>query len=192
MKMGLSAIASASLLWMSVAGASAAVHEFQLRDTEGSVHIPAEWRAHKLIVLFFVTNDCPLTNSYVPEMNRIQSSYAKRRVCFYAVQADPNSLSAVMAAYSKQYHYNFPLLLDPSQILVRLTGATITPEAVVLSSEGSVLYRGRIDNRVEDIGRQKAEATIHDLRDALDALLDRKPVPIPYSKSIGCAIPEKK
>ena len=79
--------------------ASAAVHEFQLRDTEGSVHIPAEWRAHKLIVLFFVTNDCPLTNSYVPEMNRIQSSYAKRRVCFYAVQADPNSLSAVMAAY---------------------------------------------------------------------------------------------
>ncbi|HEY1949596.1 MAG TPA: thioredoxin family protein [Bryobacteraceae bacterium] len=180
------------VLWLSASSIRSSVPQFQLRDTEGRVHTSSEWATHKAIVLFFVTNDCPVTNSYVPKMNRIRNSYAARGVRSYAVQADPSADLATMAKYARAYQYSFPLLLDPSQNLVRLTGATVTPEAVVLSPEGKVLYRGRIDNRVEDFGKQHPEATVHDLRDALNAVLAGKPVPVPVTKSIGCAITRTK
>src|SRR5207245_2384058 len=106
-------------------------------------------------------------NSYVPEMNRIRDAYAGRGVQVYGVQADTTTADADVARYAKDYRYAFPLLIDRRQVLVQLSGATVTPEAVVLSPEGKVLYKGRIDNRVEDFGKQRPEATERDVRDAL-------------------------
>jgi peroxiredoxin len=161
---------------------------FQLRDTAGAVHTPAEWRAQKAVLLFFVTTDCPVGNSYVPELNRIREAYAGRGVLMYAVQADTTVAESEVARYAKDYRYTFPLLLDPRQVLVQLTGATVTPEAAVLSPEGKLLYLGRIDNRVADFGKARPQATERDVRDALDAVLAGKAVPHPVTKSIGCAI----
>ena len=45
---------------------SGAVPQFQLRDTQGALHGPAEWAGHKAVVIFFVTIDCPIGNGYVP------------------------------------------------------------------------------------------------------------------------------
>jgi len=166
----------------------AGVPQFQLRDTAGAIHSPAEWRSQKAILLFFVTTDCPVANSYVPEMNRIRDAYAARGVLIYAVEAETTTPEGEVARYAKDYRYGFPLLLDPRQVLVNLSGATVTPEAVVLSPEGKVLYHGRIDNRVEDFGKQRPQATEYDVRDALDAVLAGRPVARPATKSIGCAI----
>jgi peroxiredoxin len=162
---------------------------FQLRDTQGGVHASSEWAGHKAVVIFFVTTDCPIANSYVPEMNRLHTEYASRGVAMYAVQAEPRTAEAEVVRYAREYRYSFPLLLDPRQELVKLTGATITPQAAVLSPEGKVLYLGRIDNRAVDFGVQRARATALDLREALDAVLAGKAVPHPFTKSIGCAIP---
>jgi len=51
-----------------------------------------------------------------------------------------------------------------------------------------VLYLGRIDNRVEDFGKVRVQATEFDLRDTLDAILDRRPVARPRTRALGCAI----
>jgi peroxiredoxin len=165
-----------------------AVPQLQLRDTQGAVHTAAEWGGAKAILLFFVTTDCPVANSYVPEMNRIHDAYAGRGVRVYAVQADTTAPDAAVAAYARDFRYGFPVLLDPHQQLVQLTGATITPQAAVLSPDGRVLYLGRIDNRVVDFGKQRPQATEADLREALDEVLAGKPVAHPFTKSLGCAI----
>ncbi|HYW47333.1 MAG TPA: thioredoxin family protein [Bryobacteraceae bacterium] len=176
------------LLVLSALTAWPAVPQFRLRDTGGRAHSPAEWSGRKAILLFFVTTDCPVANSYVPEMNRIREAYEPRGVLVYAVQADATAAWPDVARYAREYRYSFPLLLDPQQALVRMAGATVTPQAAVLSPEGRVLYLGRIDNRVEDFGKQRFEATQRDLRDALDAVLAGRPVAHPVTKSIGCAI----
>src|ERR1051326_7249292 len=87
--------------------------QFPIRDTHGAVHKTAGSAAHKAVVLFFVTIDCPIGNSYVPEMNRIHDAYAARGVAVYAVQADPSVREADVAKYAKDSGYTFPLLLDP-------------------------------------------------------------------------------
>lgn len=165
----------------------AGVPQFRLRDTQGLDHNSAEWKTAKAVVLFFVTTDCPIANGYVPEMNRIHDAYSQRGVQFYAVQADV-SVADEVARYAKDYRYAFPLLLDPQQVLVRYTGARITPQAAILSPEGKLLYLGRIDDRVADFGKQRYAATVSDLRGSLDAVLAGKPVAHPTTKSIGCAI----
>jgi peroxiredoxin len=160
----------------------------RLRDTKGAVHTIAEWSSAKAVLLFFVTTDCPVANSYVPEMNRIHDAYAARGVLVWAVQADTTTPDPVVAKYAADYRYGFPLMLDPRQQLVDLSGATITPQAALLSPDGKVLYLGRIDNRVEDFGKQRPQATQPDLRNALDEVLAGKPVLHSRTHSIGCAI----
>jgi peroxiredoxin len=166
----------------------AAAPQFGLHDTRGAEHTPAEWNGKKAVLLLFVTTDCPVANSYVPEMNRIHDDYAARGVLVWAVQADPTVPAASVVQYAHDYHYGFPLVLDLRQSLVSLAGATITPQAAILSPEGKVLYLGRIDNRVADFGQLRFKATVPDLRNALDEVLAGKPVAVPYTKSIGCAI----
>ena len=41
---------------------------------------------------------------------------------------------------------DFPILLDPDQLLARQVNARVSPEAFLLASDGQVLYRGRIDD----------------------------------------------
>ena len=167
------------------------VPQFHLRDTQGATHTAAEWAGRKAVVLYFVTVDCPVANSYVPEMNRLREAYAARGVAFYAVQADPSVAEADVVRYAREFRYSFPVLLDPAQTLVRHANATVTPQVAVLSPEGRPLYLGPVDNRVEDFGKQRPRATESYVRDVLDAVLSGKSISAASHKSIGCAIPRK-
>jgi peroxiredoxin len=162
--------------------------QFALRDTGNVLHLSEEWNGKKAVVVFFTTTDCPLSNGDVPEMNRIRRDYAARGVAFYAVQADTSIADAEVATHAREFQFTFPVLLDPQQVLVKMTGAATIPEAAVLGSDGNLLYLGRIDNRVEDFETRRPEPTQFDLRNALDAVLSGRPVPHPRTKAFGCAI----
>jgi thiol-disulfide isomerase/thioredoxin len=177
--------------WLMVLAMAAWAHpslQFALHDAEGAVHKQDEWTQARAVVIFFVTTDCPLSNGYAPEMNRIEQAYAPRGVRVYAVQGDTTIADEEVRRHAREFAYRFPVLLDPQQILSRHTGATITPEVAVLSAAGELLYLGRIDNRVEDFGKTRLQATEFDLRDALEAVLAGRPVPLPRTHAIGCAI----
>ncbi len=162
--------------------------EFALRDTGGVVHSVEEWNGKKAIVVFFTTTDCPLSNNDVPEMKRTRQDYEARGVAFYAVQADTTIADADVVQHTKDYQFSFPVLFDAHRVLVKMTGATTIPSAAVLTPDGSLLYLGRIDNRVEDFNIRRQEPTKFDLREALDAVLAGKPVAHPRTNAFGCAI----
>lgn len=71
---------------------------------------------------------------------------------------------------------------------MRHVNATITPEAVVLTPSGDVRYQGRIDDRVPALGVRRPYANRHELRDALDAVLDGRPVSRTGPPAVGCFI----
>ncbi|WP_321473124.1 redoxin domain-containing protein [uncultured Paludibaculum sp.] len=161
---------------------------FLLYDTEGAIHQESEWAQAKAVVLFFVTTDCPLSNGYVPEMNRIAREYAPRGVRVYAVLGDITVPAGEARRHVREFEYRFPVLFDQHQVLARYTGATVTPEAAVLSPHGQLLYLGRIDNSVERIGTTRFRPTKFELREALTATLAGRPVPHPRTTAFGCAI----
>jgi len=178
-----------AILLLGIAGITGAAQvTFNLRDVDGVEHRQSEWFNKKAIAVFYTTVDCPLSNGYVPEMNRLRQEYAARGVAFYAVEADTTLDVTVVRRHAKEFGFTFPVLMDKRQVLARLSGATATPEVAVLSREGKVLYIGRIDNRVEDFDKHRNVVTEHDFRDALDAVLAGRPVPHPKTKVVGCAI----
>jgi len=190
--MTLKGIICAPLLFLLQVPASAGtLAHLSLSDSSGRIHSPADWAGKRAVVLLFVSTDCPLSNRYVPELNRIANTYAPRGVAFYAVQGDATVPLDQVRAHVKEFGYTFPYLVDPEEALAAYTGAVSTPEAAVLTPKGDLLYLGRVDNRLEDFGKERIRVTEFDLRDALDAVLAGKPVPHPRTKALGCAITRK-
>ena len=179
------------LLGFVLAGAAATLPQFSLADTAGNTHTPAEWSGKRAVVLFFLSTDCPLCNNYVPAMNRLAQAFSGRGVAFYGVQGVATVPDADVRRHVKDFAYTFPYLFDPEESLATYTGATSTPEAAVLSPSGQLWYLGRIDNRLEDFGKQRVQVTEFDLRDTLEAILNGKPVPHARTKALGCAITRK-
>ena len=165
--------------------------EFAFFDTNGQKHTRSEWSDKRAVVLLFLETDCPLSNGYVPELDRTAGDYTSRNVVFYAVQGDATVAIDEVRRHVKEFAYTFPYLLDPKETLAAYVGATTAPEAAVLSTSGELLYLGRIDNRLEDFGKQRVRITEFDLRDALDAVLAGKPVLHARTKALGCAIARK-
>jgi peroxiredoxin len=169
--------------------AKAPTWDFDLPDAEGRRHTAREWKEARAVALFFIAAECPISNRYAPEINRIVADYATRGVAFYGVHSDQDVGAEASRRHARDYGFDFPVLLDPAQTLANQTGVTLTPTAVILSPAGELLYRGRIDNRYLDFGKYRDTGVRPDLRLALDAVIAGKPVAEKYTKSIGCALP---
>ena len=162
---------------------------FSLADASGKTHKNAELRHFQATVLLFVGTECPNSNTYSPVFARLYREYSARGVQFLGVYSDPADTAAAIEKHDAEYQIPYAALLDPKHTLALATGARSTPEAVILSPSGAVLYRGRVDDRFVDYGKTRFRAEHEDLREALDQALAGQPVKNPVTKVLGCAIP---
>src|SRR6266498_2606032 len=123
----------------------AAVLSFAVEDTAGVHHSTAELGGYRGAVFAFVANQCPVSNSYAPELARLYRQYASRGIAFFAVHSDPAESVDAIRGHAREFGFAFPVLLDRDQSLARAAGATSTLEVVVAARDGRVLYRGRLD-----------------------------------------------
>ena len=142
------------------------------------------------MVLVFITTDCPIANQCLPEINRIHEAYRKRNVKLLLVHVDPEVTPATAESHAREYSIRAPIVLDPEQDLVRATGAEVTPEAAIFDATATMVYRGRINDRFPRLGDSRPRARVHDLREALDAILEGRPVREPRTRAVGCYIPD--
>jgi hypothetical protein len=155
-------------------------------DLDGVARRPLDPGSQAASVLIFYWQDCPISNSYAPELNRLRAAHTN--CAFYIVQVDPGLTRAAAKEHAQKFDLHPPVLLDPQHRLVKRLKATVTPEAVVVGKKGQLLYRGRIDDGYAALGKKRAAITQHDLQDALDAIAAGKPVKKTETKAIGCLI----
>lgn len=142
----------------------------------------------KAVVLIFIGYDCPISNAYSPEIVRLCKEFMPRKVVFCLVYADADLSRDEARQHAKEYGYCCPAVLDPTMKLACQVGATVKPEAAVLSPKGELLYRGRIDDLYLDFGKKRAQPINHDLKNALNAVLASRPVPVARTQAVGCYI----
>lgn len=159
-------------------------------DADGRRQTPLWQPGKKATVLFFLLPDCPISNAYAPEIRRICTECDTKQVATFIVHADPDVTALTARKHAKDYGLKCPTLLDPKHVLVRHTGASKAPEAVVLDAAGAVAYRGRIDDWYADYGKRRAAPTRRDLRDAIDAVCAGRLVARAVTEVIGCDLPE--
>lgn len=158
-------------------------------DIQGRSHHPVSSQPIAT-ALIFIGIDCPIANSYAPEINRIVEDYTSQGVAFYLVHVDPSLSIDDATQHAASYGYRCPVLIDAEHRLAKAVGATVTPEAAVIGNNQRLLYLGRIDDRYIDFGKKRFEPSQRDLRAALDATLAGRRVPNPTTKAIGCYIPD--
>jgi len=155
---------------------------------DGKDHAPLKVPADKKgAVLFFVSPYCPTANKFSTDINRITEAYAAA-FSFSVVHSDKDLKLTDVLQHTEMNQIKATVLMDAEQKLAKLTGARITPEAVVLSADGKVLYKGRINDLYLSPTKRQRKATTRDLEDALDAIRDGKPVAVPMHEAMGCKI----
>jgi AhpC/TSA family protein len=143
-------------------------------------------------VLIFTRTDCPVSNRYAPELRRLHDRYSARGAAFWLVYTDPEETAEAIRRHRRAFGFDFAALRDPGHALVRLAGATVTPEAAVFVAGPAgprMVYRGRIDDRAVAPGRTRAAATHRDLADVLDAVTAGAIPPPRTTTAVGCFIP---
>jgi hypothetical protein len=145
--------------------------------------------AAKAEVLFFVSTDCPVSNSFAPEIQHICKDYAAKGVGCSLVYEDYQVDGAAVRKHLAEYGYGrISAMIDADRRVAGQVHATVTPQAVVIDSADKIRYRGRINNFYAALGKPRQVVTVHDVRDALDAVLAGKTVSNPETNALGCYI----
>jgi hypothetical protein len=137
-------------------------------------------------VFLFVRTDCPITNRYAPELQRLAREFQAQNVRFWMIYPDATETATSIEKHMKDYDFPGTPLRDPDHELVKRAHVTIAPEAAVFDAAGNLKYHGRIDDRYVNVGTARREAQTHDLEDAISAVLAGKPVAHSQARAVGC------
>ena len=170
---------------------------FALPGTDGNMHRLSDYAANPILVVVFTCNHCPIAQMYEQRIERLSADYKDRGVALVAIQPnDPKALRIdeldssdtsdtldemkIRASYK---HLTYPYLYDgDTQQVARAYGPQATPHVFIFDEQRHLRYEGRIDDsyRTELVKTQ-------DARNAIDALLAHKEVPVTHTGAIGCS-----
>lgn len=142
--------------------------------------------ADRPTVYVFTTTDCPISNRYAPEIQRLAAKFGDKTK-FVLVYPVPSDSPDIIRAHHQKFGYSIEYIRDAGQTLLKQTGVTVTPEVAVM--RGSlVLYRGRIDDRYVELGKERPKPTTHDLEDALGAAIAGRRIAVKETRAVGCIL----
>jgi hypothetical protein len=144
--------------------------------------------ASKVTVFVFVRTDCPISNRYAPEIQRLYAKFESLGVSFWLVDPNPDDSAAVIRKYLAEYNYVIHALRDPQHTLVNLAKVRVTPEAAVFGPASRLLYHGRIDDRYIYFGKARPAARSRDLETAIEVVLAGRVPSAAGGPAIGCYI----
>jgi peroxiredoxin len=173
-----------------------AAPDFRLPGVDGRVYSLKDFADARVLVVLFTCNHCPTAQAYEDRVLRLHADYKDKGVALVAIS--PNDPKAVrldelgytdlsdsfeeMKLRAKDRKFAFPYLYDGDTQQTSLAyGVLATPQVYLFDRERKLRYVGRIDD--SDVKEVKS----HDARNALDALLAGRPVPVEQTRVFGCS-----
>lgn len=170
--------------------------ELDLPGVNGKTYRLADFVDAKVLVVIFTCNHCPTAQAYEERIKQLYADYHDRGVALVAVSPnDPQALRLDELGYTDigdsfeeikrhaaRRGFQFPYLYDgDTQRVATAYGALATPHVFIFDQDRKLRYNGRIDDA--DIKPPKS----HDARNAIDALLAGRPVPVARTRVFGCS-----
>lgn len=144
-------------------------------------------RENRAFVLCLSSATCPLSSRLGPRITAIASEYQPRGVGFAIVNVSDTDTNPEMHQQKSEIRWPGAYLPDADRVLRRAINPRTTTEVLVIDSGRTLVYRGAIDDQF-GVGSALAAPTRNFLRDALDALLESRPVRTPATWSPGCSV----
>jgi peroxiredoxin len=172
--------------------------DFSLPATDGKTYSLKDFASSKILLIVFTCNHCPTAQAYESRIKQLVTDYKSKGVAVVAISPnDPLSVRLDELGYTdlsdsfeemkiraKDIQINYPYLFDgaTSQTSMKY-GPQATPHVFIFDQKRMLRYTGRIDD-----GEKPGTAKTHDTRNALDALIAGKPVPVEKTKTFGCSV----
>jgi thiol-disulfide isomerase/thioredoxin len=170
---------------------------FSLPGIDGKTHNLGDYASAKVLVLVFTCNHCPTAQLYETRIKKLADDYRGKGVALIAIQ--PNNPAAIrldelgytdvsdsfeeMKTRAAYRHFDFPYLYDgDTQAVSRAYGPKATPHVFIFDRDRKLRYEGHIDN-----SQRESLVKTQDARNAIDALLAGKPVPVDHTGVFGCS-----
>jgi len=172
--------------------------DFDLPGVDGKRYSLASFEDAKVLVLVFTANHCPTAQAYEERIEKLRADFAPRGVAVVLVSPnDPLALRLDEQGYTdlgdtleemklraKDRGWTMPYLYDgETEAMSRQYGPVATPHVFVFDSARKLRYAGRVDDN-----ENPAKAKTQDARDAIEAVLAGKPVPVATTKTFGCSV----
>ena len=173
--------------------------DFNLPCIDGKNYSLKSFKDAKVLVIAFICNHCPTSQAYEERLIKLTSDYADKGVKVVAINPNnPGSLrydelgwSDVgdsfddMKVRAREKKFNFPYLYDgETEIASRQYGPVSTPHIFIFDKDRILRYNGRVDDM------ENPHKTPHssDAKNAIDALVNNKEVPVAVTKVFGCSV----
>ena len=168
------------------------VNDFSLRSINGKLFSFSSYPSAKGFIVVFTSNYCPFSKSYEDRLIAIDKKYTLKSYPVLAI--NPNDAEAYeedklenIQARAKEKGFVFPILRDENQFIAKTFGALRMPHVFVVKKEGQkyiLKYSGAIDDNPQD----PSGISKNYLEDAVQSLIENKPIITELTKPIGCAI----
>jgi thiol-disulfide isomerase/thioredoxin len=171
--------------------------DFNLIGIDDKMHPLSEYADAPVLAIAFISNHCPASQLYEGRIKQIVRDYADRGVKLIAIA--PNGPMAVaprelnyaevddsfdsMKVHAAYRQFNFPYLYEgDTQLVAHQYGPKVTPHIFIFDRERKLRYEGRIDDNMRG-----NNIKTNDARNALDALIAGRPVPVEHTPVFGCS-----
>ncbi|KAA6431434.1 redoxin domain-containing protein [Dyadobacter flavalbus] len=173
--------------------------DFNLTGIDGKKYTLKTFAASPVLAIVFTCNHCPTAQAYEERIKKLTSDFKASKVAVVAISSnDPKAIRLDELGYTdlsdtyeemkvraKDMAYNFPYLFDGDDQKTALAyGPVATPHIFIFDKDRKLQYNGRIDDVEKPTGTPKNT----DARNAIEALLAGKPVPVPTTKTFGCSM----
>ncbi len=162
--------------------------QFKLPDINNKIVLFSDFKNNNATIIIFLLSDCPASQSYTLTLNKLSKTYSKNKISFVGIFPGTFSTDEELINFKKQYKINFPLLKDPEMVLAKSLNAKVGPSCFLINNNGNVVYKGRIDDWLYAIGKKKQVITEKNLDDAIQAVINNRPVKISETNPIGCIL----
>jgi peroxiredoxin len=147
-------------------------------------------RGARAVLVMFICNHCPFVKHVKTELGRVAADYQSRGLKVVAINANdlkaqPDDGPDHMKALAREEGWTFPFLFDGTQEVAWAFRAACTPDFYLFDAAGALAYRGQLDDSRPGNGIPVSGA---DLRAAITAVLEGRPVRPQQTPSIGCNI----
>ena len=165
--------------------------DFRLPDTTtGNIVALADFADAPGLVVMFICNHCPYVKHIRAGLASFGRDYAARGLAIVAINSNdvanyPEDRPDKMAEEKRAAGYTFPYLFDETQEVAKAYTAACTPDFFLFDGDRRLAYRGQFDASRPGNG---VPVTGEDLRAAIDAVLQDRPVSEEQRPSVGCSI----
>jgi thiol-disulfide isomerase/thioredoxin len=170
---------------------SSAAPAFNLPDTvSGKEMSLLQLKGSVATMIMFICNHCPFVKHVNAELIKIANEYTSKGIGFIAISSNdvdthPEDGPELIKKVANDLKYPFPYLYDETQKVARAYDAACTPDFYIYDKDLKLAYRGQLDDSRPGNG---VPVTGHAIRNALEQLINGKPVPANQKPSIGCSI----